>query len=108
MRKKRGEQIKNKGTIGGKILFFLKHRVRHSLDFALTNAATVVQISHEICEDIRIVLRRGLSPSLPSRAEEVIKGKRLKERLILRAAEASVEDGRPLPMNCYRIDFTRT
>ena len=88
--------------------FFLKHRVRHSSDFALTSVATVAQISHEICEDIRIVLG-GVSPFpyVASRAEEIIKGKRLKEQLISRTAEASVEGAHPLPMNRYKIGLTK-
>jgi xanthine dehydrogenase YagS FAD-binding subunit len=93
---------------GRPVQFFLKHRVRHSSDFALASVATVAQISHEICENMRIVLG-GISPFpyVASKAEEIIKGKRLKEQLISRAAEASVKGMQPLPMNRYKIDLTK-
>jgi len=87
---------------------FLKHRIRHSADFALSSVATVAQISDGICEDIRIVLG-GIAPLpyLASLANEVVKGRRLNESLISQAAEASVEGAKPLPMNGYKVDLTK-
>ena len=87
---------------------FLKHRIRHSTDFALASAAVVVRMAGDVCADIRIVLG-GIAP-FPyeaAKAEEVLKGKKLSETLISQAAEASVEGARPLPMNGYKIDLTR-
>jgi len=87
---------------------FLKERIRHSADFALSSVAIVAKISDGICEDIRIVLG-GIAPLpyLASSASEVVKGKRLNESLISQAAEASVEGAHPLPMNSYKVDLTK-
>jgi len=88
---------------------FLKKRIRHSADFALSSVATVARISGGICEDIRIVLG-GVAPFpyIASMAEEVIKGKKLGEGLISQAAEASVKEAKPLRMNGYKVDLTKT
>jgi len=94
---------------GGFHQVFLKERIRHSADFALSSVAAVARVSGGICEDIRIVLG-GVAP-LPYvafMAEELIKGKKLDKSLISKAAEASVEGAKPLPMNGYKIDLTKT
>jgi xanthine dehydrogenase YagS FAD-binding subunit len=87
---------------------FLKHRIRHSADFALSSAAIVAQISDGICKDIRIVLG-GIAPLpyLASLAIEMIKGRRLDEKLISQAGEISVDGATPLPMNHYKVDLTK-
>lgn len=87
---------------------FLKHRIRHSSDFSLVSVAAVAQISDEICQDIKIVLG-GIAPfpSVASKAEEMVKERRLNERLISEAAEASVERARPLPMNQYKVHLAK-
>jgi len=87
---------------------FLKSRIRHSADFALSSVSAVAQVLGGVCEKIRIVLG-GVAP-FPYRAfmaEEVVKGKTVNEGLISRAAEASVEGARPLRMNGYKIDLTK-
>jgi len=87
---------------------FLKERIRHSADFALSSVAAVARISGGICEDIRIVLG-GIAPFpyIASVAEEVIRGKKVDEGLISQAAGASVEGAKPLPMNRYKVDLTK-
>jgi len=87
---------------------FLKHRIRHAADFALSSVATVAQISNGIWEEISIIVG-GVAPFpyRASMAEDIVKRKRLDERLILRAAEASVEGAHPLPMNHYKVDLTK-
>jgi len=87
---------------------FLKHRIRHSADFALSSVSLVAQVSNGIFEDTSIVLG-GIAPfpCRASRAEQIIRGRRLSEELVTQAAEASVEGARPLPMNCYKIDLTK-
>jgi CO/xanthine dehydrogenase FAD-binding subunit len=42
-----------------------------------------------------------------SKAEEEVKGRKLNERQISRAAEAAVEGARPLRMNHYKVDLTK-
>jgi xanthine dehydrogenase YagS FAD-binding subunit len=87
---------------------FLKERIRHSADFALSSVSAVARISAGICEEIRIVLG-GVAPFpyVASTAEEVIKGKKMDEDLISQAAGASVEEAKPLPMNGYKVDLTK-
>jgi xanthine dehydrogenase YagS FAD-binding subunit len=88
---------------------FLKERIRHSADFALSSVAAVARISGEICNDIRIVLG-GVAPLpyIASVAEEVIRGKKLDEGLISQAAEVSVKGAKPLSMNGYKVGLTKT
>lgn len=87
---------------------FLKHRIRHSSDFALSSIAVVARISHEVCEDIRVVLG-GVAPFpyIVSPVEDLLQGKKKDEELISKAVEISVEGARPLPMNRYKIDLTK-
>lgn len=87
---------------------FLKRRIRHSSDFSLSSVATVAQISNEVCEIVRIVLG-GVAPFpyTAFRAQETVQGRKLNEELILQAAEAAVEEARPLPMNRYKVYLTK-
>ncbi len=87
---------------------FLKQRIRHAADFALSSVAMVTRISGEICEDTQIVLG-GVAPFpyVASAARETLSGKRPTEEVISRAAEASVEGARPLPMNRYKVDLIK-
>jgi len=85
---------------------FLKRRIRHSTDFALSSVATVARITDGICEDIRIVLG-GIAPFpyMALRAAEILKGRKLAEKLISQAGEASLAEAHPLPKNRYKIDL---
>jgi len=87
---------------------FLKERIRHAADFALSSVAAVARISAGICEEVRIVLG-GVAPFpyVASMAEEAIRGKKLHEGLISQAAEASVEGAKPLLMNGYKVELTK-
>jgi xanthine dehydrogenase YagS FAD-binding subunit len=66
-------------------------------------------VSDGVCEDIRVVLG-GIAPFpfVAAAVEEIVKGRRLDESLISEAAEASVKEARPLPMNGYKVDLTKT
>jgi len=87
---------------------FLKERIRHSADFALSSVAAVARISAGICEEVRIVLG-GVAPFpyVASMAEEAIRGNKLHEGLISQAAESSVEGAKPLLMNGYKVELTK-
>ncbi len=87
---------------------FLKQRIRHAADFALSSVTAVARMSDGVCEEIRVVLG-GVAPfpRAAAEVEKMIKGRRLEERLISDAAEASVKGARPLPMNGYKIDLAR-
>jgi xanthine dehydrogenase YagS FAD-binding subunit len=86
---------------------FLKERIRHSADFALSSVAALARISGGICEEIRIVLG-GVAPFpyVASMAEDV-RRKKLDENLISQVAEVSVEGAKPLSMNRYKVDLTK-
>ena len=88
--------------------FFLKQRIRRSFDFALASVAAVATIDREVCKEIKIVLG-GVAPFpyVAREAEDVLRGKKFSEDLISMAAEASVKEVRPLPMNGYKKDLTR-
>ncbi len=87
---------------------FLKQRIRRSFDFALSSVAAVARIDEEVCKKIRIVLG-GIAPFpyVAVEAEQGLKGKRLDNDLISQAAEVSVKESRPLPMNGYKRDLTK-
>ena len=87
---------------------FLKERIRHAADFALSSVAAAARMSDGVCEEISMVLG-GVAPypHAAAEVEKMIKGRRLEERLIADAAEASVKEARPLPMNGYKVDLTR-
>lgn len=87
---------------------FLKHRVRHSVDFALSSIAAVAQVQDGIVQDVSLVMG-GIAPlpRVASKAEEIVRGKRLSDALISEAVEKSLEGARPLPMNRYKIDLTK-
>jgi xanthine dehydrogenase YagS FAD-binding subunit len=87
---------------------FLKQRIRHAADFALSSVAAAARMSDGICEEISVVLG-GVAPypHVAAEVEKMIKGRRLEERLISDAAEASVKEARPLPMNGYKVDLTK-
>ena len=87
---------------------FLKHRIRHASDFALSSVATVVRIRDGICEDIRMVLGGIASfPYRASKVEELMRGKRWNRVLISQAAEGSIDGATPLPMNLYKKDLVK-
>ena len=87
---------------------FVKHRMRHSADFALSSVSSVARISDGMCEEMSIVLG-GVAPFPYSalRAEQMVRARKLDDELIRQAAEASVEGAQPLPMNRYKIDLTQ-
>jgi len=83
---------------------FLKFRLRKTIDFAIVSVAAVITLNNNIVSHARIVLG-GVSPE-PYRAvkaEEVIKGKPITERVAEKAAKASVSDAMPLSKNGYKI-----
>ena len=88
---------------------FLKQRIRHAADFALVSVAVVGRAADGVCRRISIVLG-GVAPFpyVAKTAEEMIEGQVLTEQLIADAAEAAVTEARPLPMNHYKVDLTKT
>ena len=88
---------------------FLKFTLRKPVDFAIASVAAVVTMQDEICEDACIVL--GAVAPTPFRAvdsEECLKGKVVSEEVISEAATAAVKDAKPMRMNAYKVEITKT
>jgi CO/xanthine dehydrogenase FAD-binding subunit len=87
---------------------FLKSRIRRSSDFALSSVAIVARMSDGVCDTIQIVLG-GVAPFpyIASQAMEMLKGKKITEKLISQAADASVEKAHPFHDNRYKVDLTK-
>jgi xanthine dehydrogenase YagS FAD-binding subunit len=87
---------------------FSKSRERQSYDFALSSAAVQCTMKNGVCAEVRVVLG-GVAP-IPWRsleAEEELRGKKLDQRTIERAAAASVRKAKPMAQNAYKVDLTR-
>jgi len=75
---------------------YLKHAVRRT-DIAIVSGAVVVKLDDDSCQDIRIALG-SVAPTAfrAKRAEEMLKGKKITEKLAEEAAQAAVEESRPI------------
>jgi xanthine dehydrogenase YagS FAD-binding subunit len=88
---------------------FLKYTLRKPVDFAIASVAAVVTMKDGICKDVRIVL--GAAAPAPVRAvdsETLLRGKVASEKDIAAAAEAAVKDAKPMRMNAYKVEITKT
>lgn len=87
---------------------FVKHRVRNTWDFALSEVALSITPGPGRWDAVRVALG-GVAP-FPYRAtaaEAVLTGQAPTESLIREAAEAALGRARPLAQNGYKIDLTR-
>lgn len=87
---------------------FSKSRERQSYDFALASAAVQCTLKSGVCAEVRVVLG-GVAP-IPwrsSEAEDEVRGKRLDQKTIDRAAAAAVQKAKPMAQNAYKVDLTR-
>ena len=87
---------------------FLKHRVRNTWDFALSEVALAVRPERETWAEVRVALG-GVAP-FPYRAtaaETALTGRAPTAELIAEAADAAVARARPLAMNGYKVALTR-
>ena len=83
---------------------YLKFRLRKTIDFATVSVAVAVMLDNNIVRDVKILVG-GVSP-MPYeavKAEKVLKGERLTERVVEVAARASVSDAMPLRKNGYKV-----
>jgi xanthine dehydrogenase YagS FAD-binding subunit len=88
---------------------FLKYTLRKPVDFAIASVAAVVTLQDGICKDARIVL--GAVAPTPVRAvdsEKLLRGRAAGEKDIAAAAEAAVKDAKPMRMNAYKVEITKT
>lgn len=87
---------------------FLKHRVRKTWDFALSEVAVALRMSDAVCEEARIVLG-GVAP-YPYRiveAERMLAGCVPEETLIAEAVDIALKRAKGLTMNGYKIGLTK-
>jgi xanthine dehydrogenase YagS FAD-binding subunit len=85
---------------------YLKARERKCWDFALASVAAICVIKEGICHDVRLVLG-GIAP-IPlraHRAEELLRGKSLKTKLIEQASQLALSGARPLSSNLYKVEL---
>jgi len=88
---------------------FLKFRLRKSVDFAIVSVASVITVEDGACKDARIILGAvAPTPVRATEAEDTIKGKTIKETTAAEAAEAAMTGAKPLSMNAYKVEITKT
>ena len=87
---------------------FLKHRVREAVDFAIVSVASVITEKGGKCEDARIVL--GAVAPVPvkaGKAEELLRGQAIDDKIAEEAGRQAVADAIPLNMNSYKVEITK-
>jgi len=88
---------------------YVKFALRKSWDFAIASVAVSAVIEDRLWRDLRIVL--GGVATFPYRcaeAEELLRNKSISEALAAAAAESALGPAKPLRMNQYKVDLTRT
>ncbi|MBI2531987.1 MAG: FAD binding domain-containing protein [Deltaproteobacteria bacterium] len=88
---------------------YVKFALRKSWDFAIASVAVSAVIRDHICEDLRIVL--GGVATFPYRnheAEKLLKNREIDDASAGAAAEAALENARPLKMNGYKVELSKT
>ncbi|MGZ3524677.1 MAG: FAD binding domain-containing protein [Thermodesulfobacteriota bacterium] len=88
---------------------FLKSTLRKPIDFAIVSVASVLYLEDGICAEANIAI--GAVAPVPiqaERAEQIIKGRAITPETAAKAAEAAVAGARPLSMNAYKVEMTKT
>ena len=87
---------------------YLKFKERGAWDFALVSAAVKGNVSGRSIGDLAVVMG-GVAP-VPWKVEKLEKsllGKRLTETVVAQAAQAALEEARPLEENAYKKDLAK-
>jgi len=87
---------------------YLKVRERDSIDFALVSLAAQVTVQNGICQRASLVFG-GVAP-VPWRAieaEHYLRGREITVSRAENAAEAAVEDAKPMPDNSYKVKIAK-
>ena len=88
---------------------FSKFTLRRPVDFAIVSVACVMAVADGICTSAAIALGAvGPGPVRALEAEEFVKGKAACAQVALDAAALVLRDARPLSMNAYKIEISRT
>ena len=88
---------------------FSKFTIRKPIDFALVSVATVMTTGKGKCTDARIALGGvAAGPERAGKAEKALRGRRIDEESASEAAELALAGVRPLSMNAYKVNITKT
>ncbi len=88
---------------------FLKWTLRKPIDFAVVSVASVLRLEDGICAEANIAI--GAVAPVPIKAvaaERTIKGRVITAETAAEAAEAAVANAKPLSMNAYKVEITKT
>jgi xanthine dehydrogenase YagS FAD-binding subunit len=88
---------------------YVKFALRKSWDFAIASVAVSAVIHERVWTDLRIVL--GGVATFPYRcteAEDLLRDRAMSEDLAIAAADAALERAKPLRMNQYKVDLSKT
>lgn len=87
---------------------FMKFRIRKTIDFAIVSAAVVINLENEVVRDARIVLGGvAYKPWRAFKAEELLKGERITEKLAAEAGKVALTEAKPLSKNGYKADIAK-
>jgi carbon-monoxide dehydrogenase medium subunit len=88
---------------------YLKLYSRGSVDIATVGVAAVLTIGkNDNCDSIRIALAAvGPTPLRAKEAEEIIKGKKIENGIVEKAAQAAAEEARPRSSPEYKRQMVR-
>jgi len=88
---------------------FLKLTLRKPIDFAVVSVASVLYVEDGICAEANIAI--GAVAPVPIQAvtaEQIIKGRAITPEAAAKAAEAALANAKPLSMNAYKVEITKT
>lgn len=103
------KEIEVPALAGPYIQQYIKFTLRKPVDFAIVSVASVVAVENGICKDPRVALG-GVAPG-PVRArlaEEFLRGKPVNEATVSEAAGTALSSVKPLKMNGYKVEITKT
>ena len=88
---------------------YVKFALRKSWDFAIASVAVSAVIEGGMWDDGRIVLGGiATSPYRSREAEDLLRNQPMSEGLATAAADAALQQAKPLKMNGYKVDLSRT
>jgi hypothetical protein len=95
--------------LDGVMQSYLKFTLRNPIDFAIVSVASAIKIERGLCVDARIVLGAvAPTPVRSTKAEEVVKGRPIDQKVAAEAAEQAVVGVMPLTMNAYKVEIAKT
>jgi len=87
---------------------YLKLSPRRAMDLAIVGAAAVVTPQDSVCKDIRIALGAvAPTPTRVKEAETVLKGQKLDDNLIGKAAKAAAAESKPIDDHRASAEYRR-